>query len=720
MYKCILSVLFILNTISLVAQTEVSGKVIDKKGNPILGVNVYLDGTYDGSTTDDQGNFNFITEEKGEQTLIVSFMSFQTKNITKTVSEFKNIQVILKEDINTLNSVVLSGSTFSAGDNSKATALKPLDIVTTAGAAGDIIGAFQTLPGTSTVGEDGRLFVRGGEANESNVYVDDFKVFQPFLATGNAAPTRGRYSPFLFDGISFSTGGYSAEYGDALSSVLLLNTKGIADKEQADFSFLNLGFGASGTKKWKNSSLVGNAQYINLRPYIEVISQNIEWKRPYESLSGEAIYKKQFNKGFLKIYGGYSYSDLAFVQEDINIPTGLNTALTNRNAYGNISYKRNLKNQWVFTAGSSISHDQENNTIDQLKIEDRQSNAHLKVKLNKRFSNYFKLKLGAEQFLENFEETVVTDDLGTNDFEVNFNNNQSTAFVESELFFSKNLAVKAGLRAARSNLLNETNISPRASLAYKTGKRSQISLSYGDFYQTPISDVIKFDSNLNQQKATHYIANYMYQHNGRTFRLDGYHKEYDQLIKYDTDIPIFTSNFNNSGFGQASGIDVFWRDNKSIKNLEYWLSYSYLDTKRDFANFSEEATPNFAAKHNTSIVTKYWIEKWRSQIGLTYSYASGRSFDNPNTVAFQNEKTKAFQDLSFSWAYLMSPQKILFLSISNVPNFRNEFGFQYANTPNSNGIFERRAITPTANRFIVLGFFWTISSDKNENQLKNL
>ena len=69
-------------------------------------------------------------------------------------------------------------------------------------------------------------------------------------------------------------------------------------------------------------------------------------------------------------------------------------------------------------------------------------------------------------------------------------------------------------------------------------------------------------------------------------------------------MPQFNSTFNNLGSGYATGIDIFWRDNKSIKNLDYWASYSYLNTKRDFRNFRESATPNFAPAHSLSLVTK--------------------------------------------------------------------------------------------------------------------
>ena len=48
------------------------------------------------------------------------------------------------------------------------------------------------------------------------------------------------------------------------------------------------------------------------------------------------------------------------------------------------------------------------------------------------------------------------------------------------------------------------------------------------------------------------------------------------------------------------------------------------------------------------------------------------------------------------------------------------FGYQYANTPSISGQFQRQAITQAADRFIFVGFFWTISDNKKTNNLDNL
>ncbi|MEL6918288.1 MAG: carboxypeptidase-like regulatory domain-containing protein, partial [Bacteroidota bacterium] len=223
MKPTLLSIL-LLHAILGFGQTMISGTVTDQKNNPIAGANVYLEGTYDGASTDVDGSFSFETSETGTQNLIVSIMSYETYMLAGDVSYFREMNIKMVESINSLTGVTLTAGTFEAGDNSKVSVLKPLDIVTTAGAAGDFVGALQTLPGTTTVNGDGRLFVRGGDAGETQVFIDGLRVFQPFNATANNIPTRGRFSPFLFKGITFSTGGYSAEYGQALSSVLLLNT----------------------------------------------------------------------------------------------------------------------------------------------------------------------------------------------------------------------------------------------------------------------------------------------------------------------------------------------------------------------------------------------------------------------------------------------------------------------------------------------------------------
>lgn len=716
--KTLSLLLFTLIHVNLFAQNTVTGKVIDHQGVPIMGANVYLEGTYDGTATIENGLFSFETEKQGGQTLIVSSISFETYSKTAEISFFNNVIIKLKDDVNTLDAVTVNAGTFKAGDNAKVTALKPLDIVTTAGALGDFVGALQTLPGTSNVAEDGRLFVRGGDAEETQIFVDGMRVFTPYSPSANNIPSRGRLSPFLFKGITFSTGGYSAEYGQALSSVLLLNSVDEPQEEKTEIAIMSVGVGLGNTQKWNKSSLSLNTSYINLAPYQKLYSDNNKWHKPVESLGGEAVYRYRFNNdGLLKVYGAYSAVNFDLTQEDINEIDGVRFGLKNRNLYVNTSYKDFLEKDWSIATGVSFANDRSDLKFSSANITDIENSAHFKFTLNKYFSSRYKLNFGAEYFITNFTENYNDD---TIENEYGFDNTIFSSFIETDIFFSKNLATKIGIRGEYSELLQEFNLSPRISLAYKSGANSQFSLAYGEFFQNPKNEYLKFNSDFTAENTTHLIANYQYVKNKQIFRAEAYYKDYYDLVKYDTPLALPISSYSNSGNGYAKGLDVFWRDNKSIKNTEYWLSYSFLDTERDYKNYPTNATPNFASKHNASIVLKRWIEAWKSQAGLSYNFASGRTFTDPNKGGFLTEQAKNFHSLNFNYAYLISQQKILYFSISNVLGTQNINGYQYANQTNTEGIFDRRTISPAADRFFFVGFFWTISDNKNDNQLDNL
>ena len=167
--------IFLITAVSGNAQTQISGKVTDQKGQSIPGVNVYIKGTFDGSTTDLNGKFTFKTTSSDSLVLIASFIGYQ--NYEKYLSgQTQDIVCQLKEKVNELNAVTITAGTIDVSDEAKSMVMKPLDIVTTAGALADITGALTTLPGAVKVGNDGRLFVRGGDASETAIYFDGLRV----------------------------------------------------------------------------------------------------------------------------------------------------------------------------------------------------------------------------------------------------------------------------------------------------------------------------------------------------------------------------------------------------------------------------------------------------------------------------------------------------------------------------------------------------------------
>ncbi|HEY4876278.1 MAG TPA: carboxypeptidase-like regulatory domain-containing protein, partial [Puia sp.] len=164
--------LIILHLFSI-AQTKISGKVKDTKGHPMAGASISLKNSYDGSTSDSLGNFSFTTNEHGDFILSVTILGY--KDFEQPVSLNKEpiiINAMLKEKLDEMRAVTITAGSFSAGDAKRAAILSSIDVATTAGSNADITAALKTLPGTSQVGEQEGLFVRGGAGYETKQFID--------------------------------------------------------------------------------------------------------------------------------------------------------------------------------------------------------------------------------------------------------------------------------------------------------------------------------------------------------------------------------------------------------------------------------------------------------------------------------------------------------------------------------------------------------------------
>ncbi len=716
--KILLTVFTLLVAISSFAQTKVSGLVKEANGELIAGANVLIKDSYDGTSTAADGKFSFATTEQGQKTLVATFVGYKSfeRSIELNGKEIA-LEIVLQEEANVLDGVTISAGAFTAGEEKRRTILKPLDIATTAGATADIAGALNTLPGTTKVGESGRLFVRGGDGNETRTFVDGMVVLDAYGPSAPNTPSRGRFLPFMFKGTSFSTGGYSAEYGQALSSALVLNSRDKAEMNQTDIGILSVGGDVAHTQAWKRSSAAGKIQYTDLRPYMGVINQRIDWVTAPTSVEGSAAFRQQVGKdGLLKFFGNFNHSNLSLFNHDI-VYASLKQKfdLTNNYRYGNVSYQQSLNQTWSARGGLSYTFNQNAIELDGVPLGETEKGIHAKAVLEHSLSEKIELRMGAEYYDRTYEA------LRINTFnqseKVSFNESLVASFAEAELLSSKHFVVKAGARAEQNNLIKQFSVDPRFSMAYKPGKKGQFAFAYGLFRQTAKNQYVRINQQLDPEKAEHFILNYQIITDRRTFRVETYYKKYFSLVKY---MNLDANQLNNTGSGFAKGVELFWRDAQTIKNVDYWVSYSYLDTERDYLNFPSSAVPSFASAHNFSFVYKHFISKLKTQAGFTYSYTSGRSYYNPNNENFNADRTPAYHDLSLNLAYLPKPNLILYFSCTNLLGNDNIFGYQYASSPDVNGVYASRAVRQPADRFLFVGVFITISKNKSIGQLPNL
>ena len=224
-----LSGLFVLK---ISAQTTVQGWVRDNKMRPLIGANVSVKNGYDGAITDSSGNYRFSTTDQGTDTLVFSAAGYgDLEKVVTLTGQPVILPIVLKEAFNELKAVTITAGAFSAGDNKKGVVLSSLDILTTSTNA-DISSAMRLLPGTQQNGESSGLFVHGGTAGETAQYMDGAVIQNPYYAGGPQVMQRGRFDPRLFSGTMFATGGYSALYGNAMSSVLLMNSNDLPEKSE--------------------------------------------------------------------------------------------------------------------------------------------------------------------------------------------------------------------------------------------------------------------------------------------------------------------------------------------------------------------------------------------------------------------------------------------------------------------------------------------------------
>lgn len=730
----------------LTAQTIITGKVTDKK-NPLPGVSITLKDTYDGATSDSAGKFSFRTIEKGEFTLVATSIGYKLfEQKIKPEGGTLTMNIVLKEEVTELSAVVISAGTFEASDRKRTAAvLNPIDIVTTASANGDVTGALKTLPGAQQVGESEGLFVRGGTAAETKIFIDGTLVNNFFQSSTPNIASRGRFSPFLFKGTVFSTGGYSALYGQALSSALILESIDLPERTSASLGvgIVGINGGIQSLSKNKKSSIGASYNYTNLTPAFAIFKQNQDYSQVPEFHSGDANFRIKTSKtGMLKYYTYFNSSHLDFTTRSIDsIGYRDRFGISNVNVYHNLSWKENLGKRWKMNAGLSytlnkddiLSGMQDGNKNDVLlsglelkkfglKLDANYFNA--KLVLERKFKGLSALRFGGEYNFSN--EKSVFRLFNGQQFTDRLKENIKSLFAESDVYVTNNLAAKIGTRFEQSSLLDKTNIAPRVSLAYKLSKQSQASLAYGIFYQDPERRYLPSPNELTFMKAIHYVAQYMKVTNVRTFRAEVFYKKYDNLVKTGMVNGRDGVAINNNGFGNAKGFEFFWRDKKTIKNVDYWISYSFLDTKRDFLNFPYATVPNFAAKHTASVVMKKFITAWKIQFNGAYNYASSRPYYNimrdGNGYKFTDKGlVPDYHNFSFAVNYLPTVGKqdaknfvVYVLQINNVFNSRQVYGYQFS----YNGS-RKEQIVPPSRMFVYIGAFFSFGIDRTEHAVND-
>lgn len=706
--KIILILAFISSVINAHSQSFIRGVVTDEKNKSLEYANVSIEGTVEGTTSHEDGTFELRVSNNTEIVLVFRTMGYETEKMVVDVAKNEFIQVQMKTNVKELGEIVVVSSGFNLKGGSTIGEKNAIELVTVAGSEGDLFKSLNFLPGVQVADTNGKLLVRGGDDSESQTYIDGMHVLNAYTTVPANVSARSRYSPFVFEGMNFEQGGYVSEYSQSLSSILPLTTKDVSIENKLGVQLLTTGVGSGGTKSWDKSSIGFNVDYNNMGPYYDLVAhndRNNKWTKPYSNLLGQGQYRIYLTENtILKAYTTYSKTRFNMFQ---TIPFTEESRLLNMdedNIYLNTTLRHKTKGGVNIFLGGAFSYNNqqiENGNVLGDKIGMKESELHLKTKASKRLTNHYNLEIGTETFFKEYDFSYQE----TSFLKKDISHNITGAYLSNDFIVASNLFFNASLRAEYTSISGEWNILPRLALNYKM-KDLTIMGAYGKYQQLADRDYLLFNNDLEAKECQQFIAGAYYRQWGKLMRLELYHKRYDNLV-CGSDY-----NYQAIGKGFSNGIDIFIRDPKFLKRWEYTLSYSYNNSKRQYDTFEQMVSPNYSTKHNAALSLKYDLFHYKTILGISNRFASGRPYHDPNKTGEMNAYTKLYNSVDLCATFLLHPKFIIYTSVSNVFNRDNIYGYTYSSQKNEKGSYNRIAKTPYNNQLFIVGFFLTLGGTK--------
>ncbi|HWA06977.1 MAG TPA: TonB-dependent receptor, partial [Ignavibacteria bacterium] len=256
----------------------INGKVNDKETtNPVPEATVTIVNTSFKTVTDAQGSFQFANIPLGTYEIKVTCLGYEAfihTDIVVNSSRPADVQIEMLLSNITTDQIDVEGRYFQ----------KPTDVSTSSysldfeevrrapGAVEDISRMVQIMPGVSPANDQRNdLIVRGGSPAENLTMIDGIEIpnVNHFPTQGSTSGPIGMINVKFIDDVKFSTGGFSARYGDKLSSVMDIKFReGYRKSFLSDINLSTAGFGGifEGPLFTKKGSFIISARksYLNL------------------------------------------------------------------------------------------------------------------------------------------------------------------------------------------------------------------------------------------------------------------------------------------------------------------------------------------------------------------------------------------------------------------------------------------------------------------------
>ncbi len=750
--KILLLLSLLLQTSWLLAQTQtVRGKVLDNASqNPLMVVTITVDGTNISTYTDDNGNFILEGVPVGRQIIRASYIGYEmyvTDNLIISSTKETYLDILLVEQVSITDEVVVTANSGNDGVGNKP--INDLSVISTrsfsveetkryAASVDDPGRMAVALPGVQTDQDNENDVVIRGNASLGILWkLEDLQVMNPshFARTGSTGGGITVFSASVLGNTDFSTGGFAAEYGNALSGVFDMRFRkgSLGDREySAKIGLVGLGFSAEGPFKKGRSSYLVNYRYSTLGILnamgLYVVRENVG--NNFQDLSFNLSFNSKDNKSELKIFGVGGLSDETWSVKDTGqwITTADYQYDNNGSNLGILgaSYRRLLddKSYIRLTVGTVFNHIREfqyQPMISDLTIRDTIENKDsktLRSQAHLTYSNKFNTKFRIKAGLSAHAITYWLDVNERSPFGYHtFLDEQGTHFLMQGYALgsyrpNKKWTINVGLHSLFFTLNSTYSVEPRAAVQYQPFKNTTLTASYSMHSQAlpmgtyllriPNSNGTTSQPNLDLElmKMHHAILGFK-QSVGAGFRvnLEGYYQ-------YSFDIPVgadSSSSFSylnqrdgygqeamvSEGIGRNYGVDVTLEKAFSrqffvlVTGSLFWSQYKSLgdtDWQRTRTDKRWGSTVmggyEFAFKNNANL-----------QIGIKSRLAGGLRYTPADLIASQaagiyveddsrpfSEAADIYFRLDTRIAYRKNGKKISYLialDVQNVTNSKN-------------------------------------------------
>ena len=707
----VIIVLLMMSTVAVAQKGIVRGFVYnDKTGEAEIGATVFLKGTTMGAATDVNGFYTISKIPEGSYTLMVTSVGFDTSEVKVTVKKdaIVNQKMTIKAASKLMQTFVVSAEKQEAKTQVKISVAKvtPKDIKSMPSVGGDpdLAQYLQVLPGVTFTGDQGgQLYIRGGSPVQNKVLLDGMIIYNPFHSIG-------LFSVFDTDVMRSAdvyTGGFNAEYGGRVSSIMDITTRD-GDKKRlrgkvsaSSFSSKILMEGPiKKAKKGKGGiTFVASAK----RSYLD---QTSDFYKPYfESLGSEnteGVDTLGLPFGFTDLYGKISF----------NGGNGNKVSFFGFNFRDNVSYPGSASYNWNSGGGGAnfvLVPSSSRTLIEGVVAYSKYSIFENNIDSINRFSKVGGFNVGMDfttfsgdnQFKYGFEILGFSTDFQfTNTVGTNISQKDNTTEMAGYMMYRINagkMVIEPSLRVQYYASLGNLSLEPRLGYKYNVADKFRVKLAAGMYSQNLISansdrDVVNYfygflsgpdnlqktfedeDGNVRDvthklQKANHLIAGFEIDlSRNLNLNVEGYYKRFTQLTNTNRN-QIFDeadqAAINKPDVlkkeyiietGDAYGVDFALK--YASTHINVWAIYSLGKVTR--WDGIQTYAPIYDRRHNVNLMVSYIFGKgldwefntrWNLASGFPFTQTQG-VYEGLNFPNINQSTTSSNGDLTLELAEL--------------------------------------------------------------------